>query len=136
MKNGFNKCVSSNCQYIWKKETKRTFWYFLKTISWNLLRKWFAQFLLIRSKGKNHRNQHFASQKKLCIFHIFYQSKDSIAIGVNQALPSLYGGSLEITLKIPKTLISSLYLDVNLWPARDFWQWVQVKHSRCQGSLR
>lgn len=27
-------------------------------------------------------------------------------------------------------------LEVNLWPARDFWQWVQVKHSRCHGSLR
>merc|ERR550525_720294 len=27
-------------------------------------------------------------------------------------------------------------LEVNRCPARDFWQWVQVKHSRCQGSLR
>merc|ERR1719239_1850068 len=27
-------------------------------------------------------------------------------------------------------------LEVKRCPARDFWQWVQVKHSRCQGSLR
>ena len=44
-------------------------------------------FLLIRSNGETHRNEHFLSEKNDSIFHMFDQIKAVKGTVVNQALP-------------------------------------------------
>ena len=60
------------------------------------VQKWLAHFLFVRSNGEVYRNTHFSRQKNDVIYHIFNQINV-----VNRALPSLLGGSLEITLTVP-----------------------------------
>ena len=74
------------------------------------LQKWLAHFLDIRKTGGTIRIKHFSSQKNDVISNGFNQIK------VSRELPSLHGGSLEITLTVPLIsklqVLSSLQLQV------------------------
>ena len=64
------------------------------------LRKWLAHFLLVRSPWETHRNQHFPeSEKRRYLPHSWSDQVFSGTV-VNRIIPSLLGGSLEITLTV------------------------------------